>query len=259
MYCRNCGKKLKDGSRFCDACGTPQNTVTVMPNADSGTIDETVRVNTPHPIPPAPVFQEKKKEKNRFGLKLTLIVVIALIVLLAIGVAVRFLILGNNGGNYNNHSDDEDERVTRKHENTSRDSEESEPSVIGLPESVYVATDTEALRESESEQPASVAIEEPEEVEMDPIESLIMESDTRLFDYADVYDLTADECKIVRNGIYARHGRMFTTSWLQEHFMQYSWYIPRYSPDDFNNDLLNDIEKANAAFILEFENMMGYR
>lgn len=258
MYCTKCGKELKDGSRFCGACGSPQNAAPAISMVDSRTIDETVCVNMPPPIPPAHLKQETKK-KNHFGFKLTLIIVIALLVILAAGAAVWFLVSENGSGNNNSQSDDKDESVTRKLETTSQSTAESEPSIIGLPESVYVATDTDTEEESTSEQTSSVVIEEPEAVEMDPIETLIMESDTRLFDYADVYDLTADECKKVRNGIYACHGRMFNSADLQEYFMEFDWYTPRYSPDNFNNDLLNEYEKANVTFMVEFEAMMGYR
>ena len=25
MFCKKCGRELKDGTKFCDQCGTPQN------------------------------------------------------------------------------------------------------------------------------------------------------------------------------------------------------------------------------------------
>ena len=58
-----------------------------------------------------------------------------------------------------------------------------------------------------------------------------------------------------RNEIYARHGRMFKNSDLQDYFNGKTWYHPTYTPEEFDSMAtpLSDIEQKNAALMLEVE------
>lgn len=78
-------------------------------------------------------------------------------------------------------------------------------------------------------------------------------------DWYELEGLTAEECKIARNEIYARHGRMFNDAELQEYFNSCSWYTGYISAEDFDEDILSDIEKSNRDLIIEYESEMGYR
>jgi hypothetical protein len=62
--------------------------------------------------------------------------------------------------------------------------------------------------------------------------------------------------KALRNEIYARHGRIFTTDEMKEIFEKAPWYKPR---PDFKESDLNEIEKKNVELILEYEKKMGWR
>ncbi|MDE6312085.1 MAG: YARHG domain-containing protein [Lachnospiraceae bacterium] len=64
---------------------------------------------------------------------------------------------------------------------------------------------------------------------------------------------TAAECKIARNEIYARHGRMFNDEQLQDYFDTYSWYEGTTAPENFSDSVLNETEKANLQMISEYE------
>jgi len=75
----------------------------------------------------------------------------------------------------------------------------------------------------------------------------------------DLIGLTAEECRIARNEIYARHGRMFTSEDLQAYFDSKDWYIGTIPAEQFSEDLLNVYEKANGALITQYEIEMGYR
>lgn len=75
----------------------------------------------------------------------------------------------------------------------------------------------------------------------------------------DLYGLSAEECKIARNEIYARHGRIFNDEDLQNHFNHCSWYEGTIQPDDFSEGMLNEIELANLQTISEYELEMGYK
>ncbi len=75
----------------------------------------------------------------------------------------------------------------------------------------------------------------------------------------DLVGKTAWQLDLMRNSIFARHGRRFRNSELQAYFNQQSWYRPIYMPDEFPSQLLSSIEMRNAEFILEFQNRNGLR
>lgn len=62
--------------------------------------------------------------------------------------------------------------------------------------------------------------------------------------------------KALRNEIYARYGRVFTTPEMRKIFEATSWYRPK---SDFKESALNDIEKKNVEFISEFEKKKGWK
>lgn len=88
---------------------------------------------------------------------------------------------------------------------------------------------------------------------------IIPDSNSRYLTVSDLEDLTADELRIARNEIYARHGRKFDDEDLQAYFNSKSWYTGTIDPDDFTTALLNEYEFENAEFISEYEKEMGYR
>lgn len=84
-------------------------------------------------------------------------------------------------------------------------------------------------------------------------------SATEYLEISDVKDLTAEECRIARNEIYARHGRIFQDEALQAYFEQFDWYEGFYTAEEFDESVLNEIEIANRDLIIEYETEMGYR
>lgn len=82
---------------------------------------------------------------------------------------------------------------------------------------------------------------------------LIPDSDSRKLTEDDLKGLDAEELRIARNEIYARHGRIFADKELQEHFNDMEWYHPTVKAEDFDESSLNDIELYNLNFISEYE------
>ena len=62
--------------------------------------------------------------------------------------------------------------------------------------------------------------------------------------------LFAEDLRVLRNEIYARHGRVFKDAKLQQYFETQSWYTAN---PDFKDDQLNETEVANLAKIKEAE------
>ena len=63
-------------------------------------------------------------------------------------------------------------------------------------------------------------------------------------------DLFAEDLRVLRNEIYARHGRVFKDADLQKYFESQAWY--KANPD-FKDDQLSEIEVKNLSVIKEAE------
>lgn len=91
---------------------------------------------------------------------------------------------------------------------------------------------------------------------------ILPESEYYYLSATDLEGMTAQELNYARNEIYARYGRKFNSSELTEYFSMQDWYVPLYSPDEFNEDLLNQYEKENVRVLLQEENKLvsgGYK
>ncbi|MBD2446723.1 YARHG domain-containing protein [Nostoc sp. FACHB-152] len=64
---------------------------------------------------------------------------------------------------------------------------------------------------------------------------------------------------IMRNSIFARHGRRFETPGLQEYFDNQPWYIPTYSPKKFPPKLLSKLEQRNIDYIAKYQDRYQLR
>ncbi len=89
-------------------------------------------------------------------------------------------------------------------------------------------------------------------------EYVISYSDKRYLTEADLSYLTPEQLRVARNEIYARHGRTFSDESLQSYFNSCSWYRGTVSPDNFNEEVFNEYEKANRDFIVKYEEERGY-
>lgn len=64
--------------------------------------------------------------------------------------------------------------------------------------------------------------------------------------------LFAEDLRMLRNEIYARHGRIFKDAKLQKTFTDMNWYKPN---PDFKNEMLSDVESKNLKTILDAEKL----
>lgn len=58
---------------------------------------------------------------------------------------------------------------------------------------------------------------------------------------------------IARNEIYARHGRQFSDSYLQQYFNRCTWYKGEIPPQEFQESILNETEKDNIRLLAAAE------
>lgn len=73
---------------------------------------------------------------------------------------------------------------------------------------------------------------------------ILPDSDSRVYTYDELSNLSQDELRLAINEIYARHGRIFDAADLQNYFNSKSWYNGTVSADDFSEGVFNTYEKA---------------
>ena len=90
-------------------------------------------------------------------------------------------------------------------------------------------------------------------------EYILPESDSRYYTMDELAGLTAEECRLARNELFARYGRKFQDEALQTYFDSKSWYHGTVEPEDFDESIFNEYEVANRDLIVQYEKDMGYR
>ncbi len=89
-----------------------------------------------------------------------------------------------------------------------------------------------------------------------PDDVIIWGISSRYIDESELYNYSAGQLRLIRNEIFALHGRIFRSQDLADYFSQKSWYVPTYDPDEFDANMfyyLNDYEEANLNVILNYE------
>lgn len=83
---------------------------------------------------------------------------------------------------------------------------------------------------------------------------ILPDSDSVKLTKSDLAGLSSEELRIARNEIYARHGRRFKDTELQDYFDSQDWYYGSIEPDEFvDSKELSTLERRNAKFILKYE------
>jgi YARHG domain len=68
-----------------------------------------------------------------------------------------------------------------------------------------------------------------------------------------LHGLSLHELRLLRNEIYARHGRMFHADWLQQYFSFQPWYS---ADENFKDEELSGNDKVNVETIVKYENQI---
>ena len=79
---------------------------------------------------------------------------------------------------------------------------------------------------------------------------ILPNSDSKKLTKADLEGLTAQQLTYAKNEIYARYGRTFKSSELQDYFNGKDWYEPN---EDFKDEDLSKKESDNAEFIATYQ------
>jgi hypothetical protein len=77
--------------------------------------------------------------------------------------------------------------------------------------------------------------------------------ENKLISDAMLRGLSLHELRLLRNEIYARHGRIFKTVWIQQYFGGQPWYDPK---EDFKDEDISGNDKTNIETIVKYENKL---
>ena len=109
-----------------------------------------------------------------------------------------------------------------------------------------VSLDEFSIGESSDDSSASDNAEAAEVAMEDSNGYILPDSDSRKLKKSDLAGMTAQQLSYAKNEIYARHGRVFKSSELQDYFNEKDWYEEN---DDFKDEDLSKKEAENTEFI----------
>lgn len=265
--CPECGRVVTEKSLFCIFDGTP-----LPPEVVNAFSEAEAVPPEPAPVLPgtngtaAPSRRERRpRKKSKAPVVIAIAAVLAVIVLTVL--TVIFIWGGENDGGGKTLSKRETEETTeptetektRETTEPTEASEPTEPSGAGTTPPTTAATT--APPTTVAAQPLSTAPPETEPAQTQPpaptpeerMLYIILHADSELFAPEDLDGLGEELCNLARNGIYARHGRMFNDATLQAYFEQFDWYEPTVAPEAFSDSVFNYTELANIAMIRDYE------
>lgn len=127
---------------------------------------------------------------------------------------------------------------------------------------IHSDLDVHAIYEMSEEEEESIS-EDEELIQADDSDTpigdfgyILPTSDSEYLDINDLEGLTKEGCRLARNEIYARHGRIFDSEDLQSYFEDRIWYQPLYTKDEFDEGCLNEYEVANRDLIVAYEKQL---
>ena len=88
---------------------------------------------------------------------------------------------------------------------------------------------------------------------------VLCDSSSRYYSQGELENMGTYDLYLARNEIFARHGRMFQRSDLQDYFNSQAWYTPLYTPAQWDSmgNQLNDCELANSRLMKQVEAAKG--
>ena len=229
MFCKNCGNQLKSGDMFCPQCG--------------------MRVSGQEQPRGQNVYFEEESRGNN-GILYTLIGVLTALIISVLAFGGYYLMKEkNNADSVQTSAKIEEEKV-----------QSISATAISTP--TPIATATPVPTATAVPVPTVIATPVPTAVPTAaPVQTggyyIFPNSSSSYLSYAQVDALSLYEMYLARNEIYAKHGRIFKNSDLQQYFGSQSWYVPMYSPETFDEGVFNAYEKENIKLIKSVEQSYG--
>lgn len=180
-----------------------------------------------------------KDKKTNVWVPVTIIMGILLVALIVLTVVmvVTGRSAGNTGSSSNYHADSTQSDV--KPQDSDPYLQDTDLDAFSIGES----SDSDDSSSSDNAQAAEAAMEDSDGY-------ILPNSDSKKLTKADLEGLTAQQLTYAKNEIYARYGRTFKSSELQDYFNGKDWYEPN---EDFKDEDLSKKEADNAEFIATYQ------
>ena len=277
MFCTKCGKQVRDGLKYCTNCGA---LIKQHESAATGSQSRIVaggKVNLKKDddnVKPAAVSQPSnsisfntvntggnapvKKPKKNKGIKIAIITILGIILALLL---ILFALVQTGVISISVSDNEKQESTLDKSKSSKREKEKERRAKEKESESESEASTVPTVEQTEPNTMPTVAQTEsvtvPSTVAMNS-EFILPDSSTRVLDKSELAGFSAEQCRLARNEIYAKHGRMFDDAGLQNYFNSRSWYHGTIPADRFSDTMLSDIEIQNRNLIIAYEKEMGY-
>lgn len=177
-----------------------------------------------------------------------------------IGLVFLIVIFKGIGGLMSASSSPSDEVATTEVTTDNTDEEQTDPidNAEDAEETESSASEPELVENDESWRNANQIVEEAmrnienEEAAASDgdVDGIYPEASLRLLTDADLVGKSKLDLKMMRNEIFARHGYIFKTKDMKEHFEHQYWYEGKYNDV---SSMLTTIEKKNVALIQKYE------
>ena len=253
MFCSKCGKQVRDGMNYCTNCGEPVKKDEGGVNLKKDDDKVSSAATLPHGNVSGKSNKAKKTKKNK-GVKIVFItiagIILALLLILFALVQTGIISISiDDSTNQESVLDKKSKSSKREKEKERRAKEKESEEGDVTTETQTEPVSTEAQTVQPATMPSTVAINN---------EFILPDSSVRVLDKSELAGLGAEQCRLARNEIYAKHGRMFDDARLQNYFNSRSWYHGTIPAKQFNDNMLSDIEIQNRNLIIAFEKEMGY-
>ena len=271
MKCIECGHELKDGAIFCIRCGAMQVSMDGKPiergedwpvvDAQAGASGfrsstdgalHSAQAKNPRGFQPAP---------ERKGGRIAAIIIVA-IAIIAIIALVLTQCMGPAVSSSDTSSASAQATTTTTSDSASAASSTSSTSAASTSASAASASASAASTSATSTTTTQPAQQEAQPVEEEPSYTyndyyVLDDTSSRYYSYDELSSMSTYDLYLARNEIYARHGRMFNRSDLQDYFNSQDWYEPLYTPSEFDSmgdeNVLSDVELKNARLMRQVE------
>lgn len=251
MFCSKCGKQVRDGMNYCTNCGEPVKKDEGGVNLKKDDDKVSSAATLPHGNVSGKSNKAKKTKKNK-GVKIVFITIAGIILALLL---ILFALIQTGIISISiDDSTNQESVLDKKSKSSKREKEKERRAKEKESEEGDVTTETQTEAETtQIVQPATL----PSTVAVNN-EFILPDSSVRVLDKSELVGFSAEQCRLARNEIYAKHGRMFDDAGLQNYFNSHSWYHGTIPAKQFNDNMLSDIEIQNRNLIIAFEKEMGY-